>query len=100
MGAAGPLPPTKSMTAFPSLVRHLDHVMPASQSRTTMGGGKNEIPEKTRRKAASSGTIPTCENPGVIRPGIEPGSPRWEASKLTAQPPRSIHFKRRNACAP
>ncbi|KAJ8871316.1 hypothetical protein PR048_027633 [Dryococelus australis] len=27
------------------------------------GGGKREIPEKTRRPAGSSGTIPTCENP-------------------------------------
>ncbi|KAJ8878658.1 hypothetical protein PR048_019241 [Dryococelus australis] len=27
------------------------------------GRGKREIPEKTRRPAASSGTIPTCENP-------------------------------------
>ncbi|KAJ8874063.1 hypothetical protein PR048_024903 [Dryococelus australis] len=35
IGAAGPLPPTKSMTPFPSLVHHLDHVMPASQSLTT-----------------------------------------------------------------
>ncbi|KAJ8876034.1 hypothetical protein PR048_023942 [Dryococelus australis] len=31
--------------------------------------GKREIPEKTRRPMASSGRIPTCENPGVIRPG-------------------------------
>ncbi|KAJ8871234.1 hypothetical protein PR048_027540 [Dryococelus australis] len=30
---------------------------------------------------------PTCENP-VTRPGIEPGSPWWEASVLIAQPPR------------
>ncbi|KAJ8880340.1 hypothetical protein PR048_016807 [Dryococelus australis] len=30
------------------------------------------IPEKTRRPTASSGTIPTCQNP-VTRPGIEPG---------------------------
>ncbi|KAJ8888357.1 hypothetical protein PR048_007847 [Dryococelus australis] len=37
-----------------------------------------------RRPSASSGTIPTCENPGVTRPGIEPGSPWWEASGLTA----------------
>ncbi|KAJ8869243.1 hypothetical protein PR048_030815 [Dryococelus australis] len=37
--------------------------------------------------AASSGMIPTCENP-VIRPRIEHGSPWWEASGLTAQPPR------------
>ncbi|KAJ8893324.1 hypothetical protein PR048_005915 [Dryococelus australis] len=46
-------------------------------------GGKREIPEKALRPAAPSGTIPTCENQGVTRPGIEPGSPR-----LTAQPPR------------
>ncbi|KAJ8868000.1 hypothetical protein PR048_031809 [Dryococelus australis] len=50
------------------------------------GEGKREIPEKTRGQTASSGTIPTCENP-VTRPGIEAGSPWWEASVLTAQPP-------------
>ncbi|KAJ8874980.1 hypothetical protein PR048_022870 [Dryococelus australis] len=33
----------------------------------TKGRGKQEIPEKTRRPAASSGTIPACENPGVTR---------------------------------
>ncbi|KAJ8895394.1 hypothetical protein PR048_000726 [Dryococelus australis] len=48
--------------------------------------GKREIPEKTRRPAASSGTIPTCENP-VTRPGIEPGPPWWEASRITTLPP-------------
>ncbi|KAJ8875318.1 hypothetical protein PR048_023213 [Dryococelus australis] len=43
------------------------------------GGGKREIPrKKTRLLAASSGTIPTCENSVVARPGIEPGSP-WDA---------------------
>ncbi|KAJ8882580.1 hypothetical protein PR048_014391 [Dryococelus australis] len=51
--------------------------------------GKREIPKKTRRPAALSSTILACENPGVTRPGIEPGSPWWEASKLTAQLPRS-----------
>ncbi|KAJ8871194.1 hypothetical protein PR048_027500 [Dryococelus australis] len=59
------------------------------------GREKWEIPEKTRRPAASSGTIPTCGNPGVARPGIEPGSPRWEASRLTAQPPRCCKYKRK-----
>ncbi|KAJ8869655.1 hypothetical protein PR048_028648 [Dryococelus australis] len=49
------------------------------------GQGKQEIPEKTRRPTASSGIIPTCENPGT-RPGIEPGSPWWEASVATAAP--------------
>ncbi|KAJ8891115.1 hypothetical protein PR048_010626 [Dryococelus australis] len=52
-----------------------------------------EIPEKTRRPAASAGTIPTCENPGVTRPEIEPGSPWWDASSLTAQPHRPIQPK-------
>ncbi|KAJ8893763.1 hypothetical protein PR048_006363 [Dryococelus australis] len=39
-----------------------------------MGRGETGDPEKTRRPTASSGTIPTCENP-VTRPVIEPGSP-------------------------
>ncbi|KAJ8885411.1 hypothetical protein PR048_011608 [Dryococelus australis] len=38
---------------------------------------KQEIPEKTRRPAASTSTIPTCENPEATSPGIKPGSPRW-----------------------
>ncbi|KAJ8895320.1 hypothetical protein PR048_000645 [Dryococelus australis] len=32
---------------------------------------KRELPEKTRRPAASSDTIPTCENPGANPPGID-----------------------------
>ncbi|KAJ8877979.1 hypothetical protein PR048_022442 [Dryococelus australis] len=47
------------------------------------GGGNG----RTHRPTASSGTIPTCENPGVTRPGIEPSLPCWEESRLTAQPP-------------
>ncbi|KAJ8866343.1 hypothetical protein PR048_032186 [Dryococelus australis] len=39
------------------------------------GEEKREIPEKTHRPVALSGTIPTCENPGIAQPGIEPGSP-------------------------
>ncbi|KAJ8871025.1 hypothetical protein PR048_027328 [Dryococelus australis] len=50
--------------------------------RVIKGRVKRKIPEKTCRPAASSGPIPTCENPG-----IETGSPRWEASVLIAQPP-------------
>ncbi|KAJ8869340.1 hypothetical protein PR048_030915 [Dryococelus australis] len=52
-----------------------------------------EIPEKIRRLTASSGTIPTCENP-VTRPGIEPGSPWLGASVLTAQPPVAPIFRK------
>ncbi|KAJ8882986.1 hypothetical protein PR048_014825 [Dryococelus australis] len=56
------------------------------------GQEKREIPEKIRRAAASSGTIPTCDNPGLIRPGIEHSSPWWELSRLTCQPQRSPHI--------
>ncbi|KAJ8876776.1 hypothetical protein PR048_021223 [Dryococelus australis] len=52
------------------------------------GRGKREISEKTHRIAASSGTIPTCENPGVTRPEIELGSPWWKADSLTVHSPR------------
>ncbi|KAJ8872330.1 hypothetical protein PR048_025934 [Dryococelus australis] len=53
------------------------------------GRGKREISDKTRRPTASSGTISTCENP-VTRPGIEPGSPWWKASGLTAPPTSTL----------
>ncbi|KAJ8869873.1 hypothetical protein PR048_028882 [Dryococelus australis] len=53
------------------------------------GRGKREIPEKTRRPAASS----HMRKSGVIRPGIEPGSLWWEASRLTAQPPRPLRTR-------
>ncbi|KAJ8892343.1 hypothetical protein PR048_004923 [Dryococelus australis] len=53
--------------------------------------GEREIPEKTHRPAALSGTIPTYEIPGVTRLGVEPGSPWWEASRLTTQPRRPHH---------
>ncbi|KAJ8882368.1 hypothetical protein PR048_014172 [Dryococelus australis] len=59
-------------------------------SAGTEGRGKREIPEKTRLAVASSGTIHSRENPGVTRPGIEPCSSWWEASRLTAQPPRPL----------
>ncbi|KAJ8877914.1 hypothetical protein PR048_022373 [Dryococelus australis] len=35
---------------------------------------KRDVSEKTRRSAASSGTIPTCGNLGATPPGIEPVS--------------------------
>ncbi|KAJ8871033.1 hypothetical protein PR048_027337 [Dryococelus australis] len=68
--------------------------MSAIEVRMEQLRGKREIPEKTRRPTASSGTIRTCENP-VTRPGIEPGSPWWEASGLTARPlrPRNVTNK-------
>ncbi|KAJ8866766.1 hypothetical protein PR048_032627 [Dryococelus australis] len=52
------------------------------------GGGEREITENTHRPAASSGTIPTFENPELTRLEIEAGSPWWGASSLTTTPPR------------
>ncbi|KAJ8868993.1 hypothetical protein PR048_030539 [Dryococelus australis] len=48
--------------------------------------------ERCRRPAASSGTIPTCENPELTLPGDVPGLSWWEASRLTTQspPPQEI----------
>ncbi|KAJ8897037.1 hypothetical protein PR048_002383 [Dryococelus australis] len=97
-GAGDPreIPPTNG------IVRHDSHVRescnPADEGETrrewSSAGmqrrGKREIPEVTHRPAVSSGTIPICENPGVTRPGIELGSPWWEARNLTAQPPRPL----------
>ncbi|KAJ8874664.1 hypothetical protein PR048_025530 [Dryococelus australis] len=50
-------------------------------------GGNGRSPEKTSRSVASSGTIPTCENAESTHPGIEYGSPIWEASSLTITAP-------------
>ncbi|KAJ8898528.1 hypothetical protein PR048_003888 [Dryococelus australis] len=41
-------------------------------------------PEKTHGLVASSGIIPTCENPGATPPGIEPDSPRLRRSGALA----------------
>ncbi|KAJ8890728.1 hypothetical protein PR048_010237 [Dryococelus australis] len=47
---------------------------------------QREIRERTKLQLASSGTIPTCENPRAIPTGIEPGSPWWEANSVTVTP--------------
>ncbi|KAJ8877611.1 hypothetical protein PR048_022066 [Dryococelus australis] len=57
------------------------------QRRTERVEGEREILEKTRRPAASSGHGFHLRKSGVNRPGIEHGSPWWQASSLTAQPP-------------
>ncbi|KAJ8870506.1 hypothetical protein PR048_029529 [Dryococelus australis] len=56
-----------------------------SASITHIGSRDHDIPEKTCRPAASSGTIPTCGNPGV-----ESGWPSWEARSVTTTPPRHL----------
>ncbi|KAJ8871556.1 hypothetical protein PR048_027880 [Dryococelus australis] len=46
------------------------------------------LPTELPEEFGNSGTIRTCDNPGVTRSAIEPCSPWWEAGSLTAQPPR------------
>ncbi|KAJ8866825.1 hypothetical protein PR048_032686 [Dryococelus australis] len=51
------------------------------------GRWKWEIPEKNCRPITLSCTIPSWGKSGMTRPGIEPGSPWWEVSRLTTQQP-------------
>ncbi|KAJ8878114.1 hypothetical protein PR048_022581 [Dryococelus australis] len=44
--------------------------------------------------AASARPTSSGEDLGMTRPGLEPGSPWWEASRLTAWTPRSLRTKR------
>ncbi|KAJ8871545.1 hypothetical protein PR048_027869 [Dryococelus australis] len=60
-----------------SSVPWIRKIRPARRRPAGMKGrGKLKILDKTRRRTAS-----------VTRPGIGPGSPWWEASRLTDQPP-------------
>ncbi|KAJ8896073.1 hypothetical protein PR048_001415 [Dryococelus australis] len=53
--------------------------------------GKREIPEKTRRPAAASGTIPTCEKPGSDSAGNRTQF-GWVAGELSNHlSPRPLH---------
>ncbi|KAJ8877418.1 hypothetical protein PR048_021872 [Dryococelus australis] len=55
-------------------------VIPGWNGAGMQGRMEREYPEKTCWQAASYSTIPTCKNLGANPPGIEPGSPWWEAS--------------------
>ncbi|KAJ8894339.1 hypothetical protein PR048_006965 [Dryococelus australis] len=84
---------TKNIYVVPAVMtEHYDGAKPmrAKWGKYEGGWGKREIPEKIRRPAASSSTVPTCGNPGATPPGIEPGSsPRWSAvaERLACSPP-------------
>ncbi|KAJ8877602.1 hypothetical protein PR048_022057 [Dryococelus australis] len=61
----------------------------AGEGRDLGGSYQRELHRNAGKPAyqrLSSGTVTTLGNPGLARPGIEPGSPWWEASSLTAQP--------------
>ncbi|KAJ8871649.1 hypothetical protein PR048_027976 [Dryococelus australis] len=64
--------------------------------------GNREIPSKPVDQRRRPARFHTCEDPGIARPGIEPGSPWWEVSGLTAQPPRPLRKQktRENSCLP
>ncbi|KAJ8865975.1 hypothetical protein PR048_033499 [Dryococelus australis] len=51
------------------------------------GRGNDRSPRRPANQRHSRGAIPTCENPGAAPPGIEPGSPFWEASSLATTLP-------------
>ncbi|KAJ8867552.1 hypothetical protein PR048_031354 [Dryococelus australis] len=53
-----------------SEVSHLSELAYTAASRRR--GGKREIPEKTHRPTASTGTIPACEDPEVPGRGLNP----------------------------
>ncbi|KAJ8875285.1 hypothetical protein PR048_023180 [Dryococelus australis] len=53
------------------------------------GRGKREIPERTHRPAASSATIPTCEDSGEDPAGNRTRFAQVVESSLTTTPPRT-----------
>ncbi|KAJ8872625.1 hypothetical protein PR048_026233 [Dryococelus australis] len=70
------------------------HVSVTKKMRRNARVGQTEDPEKTRRPAASSGTIPTCEDAGVVPPGIKHGSLfSGEVSGLTTVPTAAPEFR-------
>ncbi|KAJ8866366.1 hypothetical protein PR048_032209 [Dryococelus australis] len=83
---------SKSALAYPSSTLRASMLRAAQNSSSNVpnarmkgGGGGWDIPDETSRPAVSSSTIPICKNPGATPPGIEPGSPRWEASGWSDQ---------------
>ncbi|KAJ8868512.1 hypothetical protein PR048_030040 [Dryococelus australis] len=59
-------------------------------SAGTKWWGKREIPEKNPPTNVIAQHDTHVRKSGSARPGIEPGSPWWEVSRLTAQPPRPL----------
>ncbi|KAJ8874090.1 hypothetical protein PR048_024931 [Dryococelus australis] len=51
-------------------------------------GGNGRSPRKPADQRYRPARFPRARNPGATAPGIERGSPRWEASSLTTRPPR------------
>ncbi|KAJ8874229.1 hypothetical protein PR048_025071 [Dryococelus australis] len=71
-GEHSQIPPRDSASRLPTSNSQSNPLEHAWKESHFPGRGERDIPEKIRRPAASSGTIPTCENPGVTPSGIEP----------------------------
>ncbi|KAJ8868947.1 hypothetical protein PR048_030488 [Dryococelus australis] len=68
-------------------------VLPPSRQPLTLADMVHphwETPRKSRRPAVSSGMIPTCENAGVARPGIEPARLRAVYNDRDAKTPADL----------
>ncbi|KAJ8866365.1 hypothetical protein PR048_032208 [Dryococelus australis] len=74
-----------SAAEWPISSKEIKHV--GWSGAVMLGRSKRQYPEKTHRQAASSSTIPSCEDPGVNPPVIEPVPPWWEASAIATAPP-------------
>ncbi|KAJ8895391.1 hypothetical protein PR048_000723 [Dryococelus australis] len=61
------------------------------EQRWNESAGKREIPEKTRRPTASSGTMPTCENPDDV-PQFTTQKRRCSSLLVSANPRNMIGF--------
>ncbi|KAJ8882440.1 hypothetical protein PR048_014248 [Dryococelus australis] len=90
----GDLPPPLPFHSGCAPYTPLFSALKTSLLRVTKISPLHEIPGKNSRPAASSSTIRTCEIPGVPPFGIEPCSPRWEASSLASTPPWTLTIDR------
>ncbi|KAJ8874992.1 hypothetical protein PR048_022882 [Dryococelus australis] len=91
---------SKAPLYLAQIVKNATKTMPAIRIKTykptpECKGGLNGIsPRKPADQWHRPARFPFCEPPLVTRPGIEPGSPLWEANNLTAQPPRPLRYYR------
>ncbi|KAJ8890646.1 hypothetical protein PR048_010155 [Dryococelus australis] len=67
------------------------------KKRWNEGEGETGDPEKTRRPTASSGTIPTCENPELPGQGLNPDRLGRIAFEMLFP---TVHAERREHCTP
>ncbi|KAJ8874877.1 hypothetical protein PR048_022767 [Dryococelus australis] len=59
---------------------HMNRISSSGMRNARLGNGRSPI--------RSALPTPLCESLGAAQPGVEPSSPRWEASSLTPTPPR------------